>query len=111
MAKKTNPCKMDPAKPDSRGAYMILAERQRQVQAEHWTAEHDSGHTHGELALAAICYACPPSRKTWRARLRRTLWPWSPFWWKPKDRLADLVRSGALIAAEIDRILARGDHT
>ena len=31
-------------------------------------------------------------------------WPWSDKWWKPKDKIRDLVRAGALIAAEIDRL-------
>jgi hypothetical protein len=33
-------------------------------------------------------------------------WPWSFEWWKPKDRIRNLVRAGALIAAEIDRLQA-----
>jgi hypothetical protein len=32
------------------------------------------------------------------------LWPWSVQWWKPKDRRRDLVRAGALIVAEIERL-------
>jgi hypothetical protein len=33
-------------------------------------------------------------------------WPFDPSWWKPsEDRVRDLVKAGALIAAEIDRLL------
>lgn len=37
-------------------------------------------------------------------------WPWEPGWWKPgkgnsyADRVRELVKAGALIAAEIDRL-------
>lgn len=32
-------------------------------------------------------------------------WPWDPKWWKPSEnRIRDLVKAGALICAEIDRI-------
>lgn len=41
------------------GAERIAAERQRQKAKEHFTAEHDAEHIHGELALAACCYAAP----------------------------------------------------
>lgn len=34
-------------------------------------------------------------------------WPWDPSWWKPSpDVVSNLVKAGALIAAEIDRLLA-----
>ena len=38
------------------------------------------------------------------------LWPWRPSWWKPTpdDRVRELVKTGALIAAEIDRLRRRG---
>lgn len=91
------------------GIESIAAERRRQVEHEGWTPEHDDGHRNGELAKAAGCYAwiaaqsdnlrsifCTPP-PTWPAE-------WGVAWWKPKDRRADLVRAGALIAAEIDRI-------
>lgn len=85
----------------STGIEAIAAERRRQVASENWSPEHDDAHESGELARAAVCYAqeaggrlvCPPK-----------LWPWEASWWKPKDRRSDLVRAGALIAAEIDRI-------
>lgn len=35
-------------------------------------------------------------------------WPWAVRWWKPKDPIRDLVRAGALIAAEIDRLQRKG---
>ena len=31
-------------------------------------------------------------------------WPWVRRWWKPTDRRRDLVKAGALILAEIERL-------
>ena len=45
--------------------------------------------------------------------LRQRFWPWREGEWKPTpdDRVRDLAKAGALIAAEIDRIQrARGRH-
>lgn len=38
------------------GIELIAAERDRQINVEGWTADHDGQHTEGELALAAIAY-------------------------------------------------------
>lgn len=94
------------------GIESIAAERKRQVEEEGWTSEHDDAHVHGELAGAAACYAMyvalygigRTDLSEIVSRTLRELWPWSPHWWKPKGRRADLVRAGALIAAEIDRL-------
>lgn len=94
------------------GIESIAAERERQVEAEGWTPEHDDAHSDGEMAAAAACYAMQValdciSRDDLHKTVSSTiceLWPWSSHWWKPKNRRADLVRAGALIAAEIDRI-------
>ncbi|MFN3321313.1 MAG: hypothetical protein ACK43M_21435, partial [Allorhizobium sp.] len=34
----------------------------------------------------------------------KELWPWGIEWWKPTDRRRDLVKAGALIIAEIERL-------
>lgn len=93
----------------------VLAERERQVTSEGWTAKHDDKHADGSLALAAACYACnaatwaePPA--CWKEDRYAALsspgfrWPWLKKWWKPKSRRHDLVRAAALILAEIERI-------
>lgn len=79
----------------------VLAERERQKVVEGWTHEHDDKHANGEMAQAAACYALTRPAKSID---NRPLWPWSPLWWKPKDRRHDLVRAGALIIAEIERL-------
>lgn len=108
----------DPQTPQD-GAALIAAERLRQVSDEGWTPVHDGEHGDGALALAAAAYVlhaagnrpAPDSAGTARAYLGRpsptlaeSLWPWDASWWKPGDPERDLVRAGALIAAEIDRI-------
>jgi len=88
----------------------VFAERRRQVSVEGWTPEHDDEHDDGSLALAAACYAQGghlPSRFTADGAMVPSLWPqsWHPQWWKPStDRRRDLVKAGALILAEIERL-------
>lgn len=84
----------------------VTAERRRQTEAEGWTIEHDDEHSHCELASAALCYCA--SAVAWGANRIPTEppwnWPWEGRWWKPKNQRADLVRAGALILAEIERL-------
>lgn len=99
------------------GAERIAVERTRQIEEEGWTPYHDGGHTSGELAHAAVYYAAgEPVYFLRRYAINgdprlphqhfENAWPFEAKWYKPKDRLRDLVRAGALIAAEIDRLLA-----
>lgn len=100
----------------------VLAERQRQISAEGWTPDHDDCHDRSELAQAAACYALSgtPADKAvfihgrWKDP-RDLFWPWSwdRSWWKPTDRRRDLVKAGALILAEIERLdrIAKGSRT
>jgi hypothetical protein len=85
------------------GVAMIAAERRRQVEVEGWTAGHDDQHRKGEMALAAMCYAHPPYPA--RPAALSLFWPWDMAWWKAGERLRELSKAGALIAAEIDRLL------
>ena len=80
------------------GCIQIINERARQINEEKWSDEHDDKHTRKELVMAAICYLKPQ----WFMHL----WPWEQEWWKPSpnDRVRELVKAGALIAAEIDRL-------
>lgn len=95
------------------GAEMIAAERERQVTEEGWTPQHDDEHRNGELAMAAACYAAEagmrPTHSHMRAAPVASGWPWEQQWWKPTgDPVRDLVKAGALIAAEIDRLQRAG---
>ena len=98
----------------SRGAKLIAEERDRQRRpsgvrgGEGYGRDHDRGH-HDELALAGATYALP--RFARRPPLARQdslpeTWPWSATAYKPDaDRVRELVKAGALIAAAIDSIL------
>lgn len=97
----------------TKAAEDVLAERQRQMTGEGWSPEHDDGRTDGSLALAAAAYAlqaADPDSPFIAApgfiSILEFIWPrsWSWHWWKPKDRRSNLVRAGALILAEIERL-------
>lgn len=82
----------------------IRAERLRQIEKEGWTPDHDwHVHPHGELALAAACYAVEGVAHKDHEFIER-LWPFSTKWWKPRDRRRNLIRAAALIVAEIERL-------
>lgn len=89
------------------GIERIAAERQRQMDEEGWTEQHDDQHDMDELAAAAGCYALHVSRPK-RFNVPG-FWPWAFKWWKPSEptvegKIRDLEKAGALIAAEIDRL-------
>lgn len=100
------------------GIELITEERKRQLEEEGWTFEHDDQHTNNEMAFAAAAYALTSNEieinldqengsvRGWLRFLRSTLFPWENEWWKPTphDRVRELVKAGALIAAEIDRL-------
>lgn len=99
------------------GAELIAAERQRQIETEGWTPEHDDIHDLDELAIAAACYALPQVYREGYLGIHDPeyggdgsprIWPWDGYWKPvPDDRIRELAKAGALIAAEIDR-LGRG---
>jgi hypothetical protein len=92
------------------GAGMIATERLRQKTQEGYSDEHDDEHEFGEIVEAAICYADHAAKrsflgaKEYRDYESPDEWPWEWSFWKPKTPIKDLVRAGALIAAEIDRL-------
>ncbi len=85
----------------SKAAADVINERNRQVNVEKYSRERDDDWgRNGELAQAASCYAgitCerPPQPFNW---------PWGSAWWKPSTRRRNLVKAGALILAEIERL-------
>ena len=90
----------------SPGVSLIAMERQRQIEKESFTVEHDDMHPDGDLEHAAACYIqANEYTDPALAPLNGDLWPWEGKWWKPSsDPIRNLVKAGALIAAEIDRI-------
>lgn len=85
------------------GIELIAQERKRQIDEEGFTTQHDDQWIGGELAMAACCYAQEGSKSPEFVPFG---FPWDKEWWKPtpENRVRELVKAGALIAAEIDRI-------
>jgi ParB-like chromosome segregation protein Spo0J len=103
------------------GIELIAAERQRQIDVEGWSAEHDDEQVKGELSGAAAAYAEYATQQVAKklvelpggARWVPMLFPlnWFKEWWKPSpDPIRNLVKAGALIAAQID-LLQRKANT
>lgn len=91
----------------------IAAERRRQIEVKGFTPEHDDKHhRNGELAEAGASYALHAAltdlQRIKKGNKLPKFWPWQDWWWKPKGRRRDLIRAGALIVAEIER-LDRGE--
>lgn len=97
---------------DSQGMVDVLEERRRQIDDEGWTVEHDDEHAGGQMARAAACYAISASSEPndiSAAAIVDSSWPWAAEWWKPTGKRRDLVKAGALIVAEIDRLDRAGE--
>lgn len=84
------------------GVDLIFQERNRQISDEGYDSEHDKNYVNNELADAAICYLVDPQHRD----TQPFPWPWNDEYWKPtpENRIRELEKAGALIAAEIDRI-------
>ncbi|HUX16326.1 MAG TPA: hypothetical protein VMW52_07615 [Phycisphaerae bacterium] len=93
------------------GVERIAAERQRQIEQEGWTPEHDDKHVRWEMAVAAACYAVHNTTAIVKDGAGNPGWPWDEKWDKRNkhNRIRRLEIAGALIAAEIDRLLRLGE--
>ncbi|MFA4834827.1 MAG: hypothetical protein WC749_01980 [Dehalococcoidia bacterium] len=104
----------------------ILSERDRQTSVEGYTPAHDDEHTEGQLALLAAAYALSsreggpsvkeqldPSSECWlpSKASEEILLLLEPYSWsfKPTIPIHDLTRAGALILAELERLLRMED--
>ncbi|MFF7108143.1 hypothetical protein [Pseudomonas sichuanensis] len=80
----------------------VMSERRRQLNVEGRTTKQDDAHTGGQLADAAACYAL------WAGGINpgnwREFWPWAPELLKQSNPRQMLVKAGALILAEIERL-------
>ena len=108
---------------------MIAAERERQIEELGYTQDHDAEHDEADLAFAAVCYAAPVPVYLFRyveqpaqpgqGQGGSVQWvePWPLGWARPEraadrdGRIDELVKAGALIAAELDRMLAEEDSS
>ena len=100
-----------------KGIELIAEERQRQIDVEGYSEQHDSQHNASELIYAAIAYVesakvgvnCSEMGNTDENEIMRRkteIGIYDPFGWsfKPSTDIRDLVKAGALIAAAIDRL-------
>lgn len=92
-----------PAEPFSRAARDILAERVRQISQEGCTNEADDKYTGCELAAAAATYALC-TKPSQLSVCGVNAWPWSAQAWNPSHYRGNLVKAGALMLAELERI-------
>ena len=93
------------------GIELIAAERQRQVEQEGWTAEHDDEHTDGALIAAAAhlieAHCDDFEGRTADVWVQSSNWPETPWireLYEKHGGTRALEIAGALIAAEIDRL-------
>lgn len=92
-----------------KGLIAVMNERLRQQDEEGQSVQRDVAvNPNGELALAAACYALFGAGFPRRMILDMGHWPrgWGTDWFKTSDtdRRRALVKAGALILAELDRI-------
>lgn len=86
------------------GIGIIASERQKLISQHGFSFDDDVlNPKKDDLAIAASCYCLPSGQREFRVREQ---WPlnyelWDP---TPEDRVKELAKAGALIAAEIDRI-------
>jgi hypothetical protein len=113
--------KIDEVLNKKNGIYLICHERSEQIEKHGYTINSDISRydkDSEDIVLAAISYLTPsdhreyglaePTRAGHYKKFRKTpkTWPWDDKYWKPSpdDRIKELTKSGALIAAEIDRL-------
>lgn len=88
------------------GAELIAEERQRQIEVKNW--QNDDSYVNEELVMAGVSYALAERHRDFNPRsvIPPVGWPWMNEVWKPtpKNRIKELAKAGALIAAEIDRL-------
>lgn len=105
--------------------HLIAHERDRQIKEEGFTTDHDDEHEFGELAMVAALYACPNRifiKGVVDGGAHVFYDPWPPSWdnkfdkrhyqgeivnpetYTRQERFNLLVKAGALILAEMERI-------
>lgn len=98
-----------PALKLTNAAESVLASRDRQTLAYGRTSDHDDKYVNGELAAMACFYAMPPDRREWLTNdafdtFTERLIPENWVFKYRDDRRRELVKAGALLLAEIERL-------
>lgn len=78
----------------------VAAERRRQIEVHSYPPEHDDEHDSGELAQAAAGYALHKDNPS----VSRQVYPWGFAGPQSGPRREMMVKAGALILAEIERL-------
>lgn len=99
------------------GGRLALAERERQIEEEHYSEEHDDMHEDGALAHAGAAYAVHATGYVAGPLLQgdcpsKPLWPFEEKL-KPSstgdirwgDEIRDMTKAAALMIAELDRLV------
>lgn len=86
-----------------KATYDVLHERNRQVNEEGYSINHDDQHTNGELALGSAAYAIASTGEL-NFDHARTVWPFDQHDFKPQGDRRDLIKSEAMGLAEIERL-------
>lgn len=99
------------ARPLTNAARDVLAERQRQISAKGYDHAHDDEHVNEEISAMAAFYAMPEGARAWDATstgygdtLGEAMIPHRWFMPSPCERRRELVKAGALVLAEIERL-------
>lgn len=99
--------------PIESGVSRIAVERARQFVVHDYDGTHDDRHDRGELVRGAIAYLLAGTEPQGRlsGATPHQVWPWDRGnGWSPEaDILANLTKAGAMIAAEIDRLVRHRD--
>jgi hypothetical protein len=97
------------------GIEIIAKERKRQIEELGYDYSNDELYANEQLSRAGATYAMPKfirimyqsfSFKNGEQKFFPRWWPWDEKYWKPTpgDRIKELAKAGALIAAQIDWI-------
>lgn len=100
-----------PDNPHASTMSMLLVERLSQIAVKGYTPKRDDGYVKGELAMAAGSYALAEDYRRVSPNVANIeapfCWRFNRDSWKPtpNDRLKELTKAGALIIAEMERLL------
>lgn len=90
-----------------------IMERLSQIHEKGFDELHDDNDLPGDLAMAGIVYALLSvselNGNTSLAELAPQLWPWKNYY-KPKTLRENLIRSIALLVAEVERVDRNGTN-
>lgn len=96
----------------------LITEAKNKMEMKGYTSETDQQYKDNSLAKVAACYAMPEDeREKYQSFTFTEPKMWFPRWWprswdvkkywkpQPNNRIEELSKAGAFIAAEIDRLI------